>query len=109
MISKKLKYISRRFDRPLFFIEIGVCSARGFSAAPWTHPQKNVAYDADEQRRFYQAIFETFWDEPWFFGFTWWDWPAKLYALEQAKTDIGFYMHGKPTEQLVTEWYAKPR
>ncbi len=108
-IRQKLKYISKRFDKPLFFIEIGVCSARGFSAAPWTHPQKDAAYDADEQARFYQAVIETFWDEPWFFGFAWWDWPTPLYAPEDAKTDTGFCIYGKPAERIVREWYAKPR
>ncbi len=108
-IKQKLRYVSRRFDRPLFFIEIGVCSARGFSAAPWTHPQKDVAYDADEQARFYQAVIETFWDEPWFFGFAWWDWPTPLYTLEDAKTDTGFCIYGKPAERIVRQWYAKPR
>ncbi len=109
LIKKKLGYVSRRVDRPVFFIEVGVCSARGFSAAPWTHPQKDATYDADEQRRFYQAIFETFWDEPWFFGFTWWDWPATLYSPQDAKTNTGFCIYGKPAEQLVRQWYAKPR
>lgn len=108
-IKQKLRYVSKRFDRPVFFIEIGVCSARGNSAAPWTHPQKDVAYDADEQARFYQAVIETFWDEPWFFGFAWWDWPTPLYTPEEAKTDTGFCIFGKPAEQIVRQWYAKPR
>ena len=108
-IKRKLKYVSKRFDRPLFFIEIGVCSAKGFSAAPWTHPQKDAPYDAEEQQRFYQAAFEMFWDEPWFFGFVWWDWPATLYQLENAQKDTGFCIYGKPAEQIVSQWYAKPR
>jgi hypothetical protein len=108
-IKMKLRYVSRRFDRPLFFIEIGVCSARGFSAAPWTHPQKDAAYDGQEQARFYQAVIEMFWDEPWFFGFAWWDWPTPLYSLGDAKTDTGFSIYGKPAEKTVRQWYAKPR
>jgi hypothetical protein len=108
-IKKKLGYVSKQVNRPLFFIEIGVCSARGFAAAPWTHPQKDATFDGNEQARFYQAVMEAFWDEPWFVGFSWWDWPANLYSLNDAKTDTGFCIYGKPAEKLIKEWYAKPR
>ncbi|MGA2172919.1 MAG: glycosyl hydrolase family 53 [Sedimentisphaerales bacterium] len=108
-VKQKLKYVSRQFDKPVVFLEIGVCSAKDFAAAPWTHPQKDATYDGDEQARFYQAVMETFWDEPWFFGFVWWDWPVNLYTTEEAKTDTGFCIYGKPTEQIVRQWYAKPR
>jgi hypothetical protein len=108
-IKEKLRKISQKFDRPILFVELGVCSAKGFSAAPWTHYQPNAQYDADEQRRYYQATIETFWDEPWFIGFTWWAWPPNLYSLEEAKGHTGFCVYGKPAEQLVRQWYSKER
>jgi hypothetical protein len=108
-IKQKLKYVSKRYDRPLFFIEIGVCSAKGNTSFPWLHPAGDSIYDGDEQARFYQAVIETFWDEPWFFGFAWWDWPTPLYAPEDAKTNTGFCIYGKPAEKIVREWFAKPR
>jgi len=108
-IKQKLKYVSKQANRPVFFIEIGVCSAKGNTSIPWQHPDKNAVYDADEQARFYQAVLEAFWYEPWFFGFAWWDWPANLYSLEDAKTDTGFCIYGKPAEKVVKEWYSKPR
>jgi hypothetical protein len=108
-IKQRLKSVSERVNRPVFFIEIGVCSAKGNTSIPWQHPDKNAVYDADEQARFYQAVLEAFWDEPWFFGFAWWDWPANLYSLEDAKTDTGFCIYGKPAEKVVKEWYRKPR
>lgn len=107
--KQKLAAISSKYHRPILFIELGVCSAKGFSAAPWTHPQPDAVYDGDEQRRYYQATMETFWDEPWFVGFTWWAWPSDLYTLEEAKSNTGFCVYGKPAEELITEWYAKPR
>jgi len=108
-IRERLKGVSKRFDRPLFFIEVGVCSAKGFSAAPWSHPRRNAVYDGEEQGRFYQATMETFWDEPWFFGFVWWEWPATLYSLEEAKSHSAFCIYDKPAEQLVQQWNARPR
>ena len=107
--KERLRKLSKKYDRPIFFIELGVCSAQGFSAAPWTHHQPGAIYDADEQKRYYQATIETFWDEPWFIGFTWWAWPPNLYSLEEAKTHTGFCIYGKPAEQVVRQWYEKPR
>ena len=104
-----IRKVSKEFDRPVFFIELGVCSAKGCSAAPWTHNDPNMIYDGDEQRRFYQAMFETFWGEPWFIGFAWWDWPTWLYPAEKGQGNTSFCIYGKPAEQLVRQWYAKPR
>ena len=108
-IKEKLRKLSKKFNRPILFIELGVCSAKGFSAAPWTHHQTGMQYDGGEQRRYYQATIETFWDEPWFIGFGWWAWPPNLYSLEEAGTHTGFCIYGKPAEQLVREWYKKQR
>jgi len=108
-IKQKLRYVSKRYDRPLFFIEIGVCSAKGNTSYPWDHPRKDAIFAGDEQARFYQAAMESFWDEPWFFGFVFWDWPSPLYSLEDAKTDTSFCPYGKPAEKVVKEWFAKPR
>jgi hypothetical protein len=108
-IKEKLRRLSEKFDRPIFFIEIGVCSVRNGSSAPWGSPEPNPFYDADEQARYYQATIETFWDEPWFIGFAWWDWPVHLYSMEEAKSDTSFWIYGKPAEQVVRQWYAKPR
>lgn len=108
-IKEIIRKVSREFDRPVFFIELGMCSAKGCSAAPWTHNAPNMIYDGDEQSRFYQAMFESFWDEPWFIGFAWWDWPATLYPREKAQGNTSFCIYGKPAEQLVRQWYAKVR
>jgi mannan endo-1,4-beta-mannosidase len=108
-IRKDLEKTSKKFDRPIFFIELGLCSAKGCAAAPWTHEDPNMIYDADEQARFYQAAFETFWDEPWFIGFAWWEWSAQLYKKEDAGTNIGFGIYGKPAEETLRQWYGKDR
>jgi len=108
--KENLRKVSEKFNRPVFFIELGMCSAMGCSAIPWTHEDPNtMVYDADEQARFYQVMLETFWDEPWFIGYAWWDWHADLYPLEKAKTDTSFSIYGKPAEKVVKDWYSKPR
>ena len=65
--------------------------------------------DEQEQANYYQAMFETYWDEPWFMGWCWWDWPARLYDKSEAATDRSFCVYGKKAEDVLREWYAKPR
>ncbi len=108
-IKEDLREVSKKFNKPVFFIELGLCSAYGASAAPWTHYQPTMIYDGDEQARYYQAAIETFWNEPWFVGFAWWDWPPQLYPVEKAQGHTGFSIYGKPAEQVVRQWYSKPR
>lgn len=106
-IRDRLWKLSKQFNRPILFVELGVCNGKGCAAAPWTHQDPNMVYDADEQARYYQAAIETFWNEPWFAGFAWWEWPAHLYSPEKAKTDIGFCIYGKPAEAIVRKWYSR--
>jgi hypothetical protein len=108
-IRKDLEKTSKKFNRPIFFIELGLCSAKGCAAAPWTHEDPNMIYDANEQARFYQGAFETFWNEPWFIGFSWWEWSSTLYKAEDAKTNIGFGIYGKEAEDILRQWYGKDR
>lgn len=108
-VKERLETLSKQFNRPILFIELGVCNGKGCTAAPWTHQDPNMVYDADEQARYYQAVIETFWKEKWFMGFAWWEWPSHLYDHEKAITDIGFCIYGKPAENVVRQWYSKKR
>jgi len=109
-IKENIRKVSEKFNRPIFFIELGLCSAKGASGAPWTHNDANtMIYDGDEQARFYKVMLESFWDEQWFIGYAWWDWHTELYSIEEAKTDTTFCIYGKPAEKIVKEWYSKPK
>lgn len=108
-VRRRLKSISRQFDRPILFIEMGVCNCRGCTAAPWTHQSPDMVYDADEQARYYQAALETFWGEKWFMGFAWWHWSSHLYDRQNAAADISFDIYGKPAEDIVRHWYGRTR
>jgi hypothetical protein len=108
-IRDRLRALSLARQRPILFIEIGVRSAKSATSMPWdfSHPEWPV--DADEQARYYEAVMKTFYAEDWFCGFAWWDWPARLYPKDKAAADKGFCVYGKPAEQVLRTWYAKPR
>lgn len=109
IIRDKLSTVSAKWNKPIFFIETGVCNAKNMARTPWEHASPKMIYDGQEQADFYQSVLETFWDQPWFMGITWWDWPASLYSREEAKKDISFAIYGKPAEEVVKKWYSKPR
>ena len=106
-VRERLRALSAKYRRPVLFIEVGVRSARGCSTMPWDWGHRDLPYDGDEQARFYESAFRTFFNEPWFCGFAWWDWPARLYPKEQAAGNRGFCCYGKPAEQVLRTWYAK--
>jgi len=108
-VRDRLAALSRRVNRPVMFIELGVRSARGCSRMPWDWAHRDLPYDGREQARYYEAALRSFWNEPWFCGFSWWDWPARLYKKEAAAGNTSFCCYGKPAEAVLRSWYAKPR
>lgn len=110
-VRDQLREVSARWGKPVLFIETGVTNVRGCARYPWSHPDAypESPLDDREQVNYYEAMLETFWDEPWFAGFAWWDWPARLYPAEQAGSNRGFCIYGKRAEGVLKQWYAKPR
>ncbi len=109
-IKSRLAKISAKWHKPILFIETGVLNARGFARYPWSHSDEHVESPIDEQEQanFYEAMCQTFWNEPWFMGFTWWEWPAQIPDAEHAKGLRTFSVDGKKGESVLREWYAKP-
>jgi hypothetical protein len=104
-----LRALALRMHKPIFFIESGCRSAHGASKMSGDFTHWEWPYDGDEQARFYEAAFRVFWDEPWFCGYSWWDWKVKLYKKEDASLNKEFVIYGKPAEQVLRTWYAKNR
>src|SRR5262245_27334832 len=69
--KQELANLSAKFNKPILFIETGVTNVRGCARYPWSHPDAQLGDPIDEQEQvnYYEAMFEAFWDEPWFLGF----------------------------------------
>ena len=55
----------------------------------------------------YQAMFDTFWDKPWFGGLYVWTW----YPYAEPTSGYlgrGFTPMGKPAENVMARWFGKP-
>ena len=108
-IKDRVKALSDKWGKQVIFIEIGCRSAKGCAAMPWDFTHRDYPFDEDEQANFYSSCLRTFFNEPWFAGFFWWDWSTKLYGPGKAKENKGFNIHGKKAEKVLKKWYARPR
>jgi hypothetical protein len=110
-VKERLAALSRARQKPICFIETGCANIRGCARYPWSYPRDPREHPTDdqEQANYYQAMFEVFYNEPWFMGFAWWDWPARLQDRETRWGNRSFCTYGKPAEQVMRQWYAKPR
>jgi hypothetical protein len=97
-----LENLSRQFDRPILFTEIGYESADGANRWPgWMG--RGTPLDIQEQADCYQATLEVLWDKPWFAGIFWWQWFAETYT--GGPNDTTPTPWGKPAEEVLKRFY----
>jgi len=67
-----------------------------------------LIYDGQEQADFYQAVFETFWDQPWFMDLP--GGPGRRSVLLPGCSETGEFRNLLQTaEEVVRQWYVKDR
>ena len=75
--KKGLKKISKKYNKKIVFTEIGYKNTMDAAKEPWKWPQDmdHTTQISDEiQSNCYAALFESFWEEPWFDGLFIWKW-----------------------------------
>jgi len=100
-----LASLSARFGKPVLFTEAGYRSIRGASviAGDWKRGEGR-AIDLQIQADAYEALFETFWDKPWFIGAYWWAWGID--PTEGGPSDSSYTPRRKPAEDVIRFWYG---
>ena len=107
--QEKLKDIESwqaSINKPVIFTEIGYRSSSDAAKFPWEH-QPGRELDLKLQANCYRAIFETFWEKEWFYGVYWWYWGTN--ERMGGANNRGFIIQNKPVENVIQEWYQKPR
>lgn len=101
----RIEHTLEKWQKPFFFMEAGCPSREGSAARPndWSLPG---GPSEDEQKRYYEAMFAACSKREWMRGFMLWDWPAKLYAREEASANDDYCMYGKSAEAVVGDYYA---
>lgn len=100
-----LDALSKHWNRPIIFTEIGYLSVEGTNRSP-SYWALDGATSLQEQADCYQAVFEVFQDKPWWQGVFWWSWSTD--PNQGGTTDRGYTGHGKPAENILKMYYAVP-
>lgn len=92
--------------KPFLFMEAGCPSREGSAARPNDWSLAGAPSGA-EQLRYYEAMFAACDARPWVRGFMLWDWPARLYAREEAASDDDYCPYGKPAGDYLRRAYLR--
>ena len=96
----------KRLNKPVIFAEIGYKSSTGAAKTPWEHGA-GKEIDLQLQADCFEALLETFWDKPWFYGVYWWYWGTN--ERMGGPNNRGFVVQNKPAQEIVAKWYKKRR
>jgi hypothetical protein len=100
----------KKVGKPIVFTEIGYKTTADAAARPWEWPERLVTFQpADEatQARCYEAMFRTFWPQPWLKGMFIWKWYPGLAADGPARRHADFTPQHKPAEAVMRQWYGQ--
>ena len=105
-----IKALIERFDNmPILFTEFGMRSAHACSMNPnnflW-----DTRYDGEEQANYMEAVFTTFFDNPYWMGLFWWKWDETQKRPQyhgDPAGDRGFTVQGKPAEAVMRKWMSR--
>lgn len=102
-IVTRLGQLSKKWNRPVIFTEVGYRSLDGANKVPSNY-QITGAPDLQEQADCYQAVFETFTGQDWWQGVFWWNWSTD--PEQGGLTEIYYTANNKPAEEILRVYYG---
>jgi len=104
--KEKIKKIQKVYGKPILFTEFGYRSVDYTGKEPWDakHVEKQVNITAQENGL--QAIYNQFWNEPWFAGGFLWKWFHNHDEVGGMQNNR-FTPQNKSTEKLIKQLYKK--
>lgn len=103
---QSLKKLAEKYQKPILFTEYGYRSADFAAGKHWEMGGKEMPVNLEAQANAYEALYQVFWDEPWFAGGFLWKWfPAHIKV--GGKDDNDYTPQNKPAEQFIRKWYGR--
>lgn len=96
-IESQLEELSKKWNKPIFFGELGFPRKNGCSIEPWNAFYSNVENE-NEQGRCFNAYKEVFEKKPWHLGFS-------IFAIGEKGEDKNYYP-GKYGKEAIKDWYS---
>jgi hypothetical protein len=103
-IQKRMFEFQDQTHKPVILLEAGWCSLANAAKDPWDYTQEQLAADNDLQRKLYEAFFQSWWGKPQLAGMILWEMHPG-----GDPNGKGYTPQGKPAEQVMRQWFAKPR
>ncbi|CAM1359386.1 glycoside hydrolase family 113 [Tenacibaculum xiamenense] len=104
--KKEIISIKDKFEKPILFTEYGYRSVYYTGKQPWDSNRVEGKVDLRSQKIALQALYEEFWEEPWFAGGFLWKW---FHNHDQVggNDNNRFTPQNKPAEEIIRKAYAK--
>lgn len=103
-IRSQLERFSKQTGRPVLFTEYGYQSLTGTAGKHWEIDKGSDAINMQAQADAYQALYNVFWDEPWFAGGFLWKWHLrKNYG---GPANGAFTPQGKKAEEVIKSHFG---
>ncbi len=104
-VVTKVEAVAARFQRPVLLTEAGFASAVDSHRTPWAdHPPQPLSLE--EQARCYEAVFQAFYNKPWFAGVYWWKIETDS---DHELPNNGMVPWAKPAMMVLQKWFSSPR
>ena len=100
-----LGQLSKTWNRPVVFTEIGYRSFDGTNREPYNY-QISGQIDLQEQADCYQAVFDAFAGQDWWRGVFWWNWIPN--TTQGGPADSDYTANNKPAENILRMNYGAP-
>lgn len=101
-----IKSYSDKYNKPILFTEFGYRSVDYSGKEPWKSDRSMTAVNLQAQVNTTQALFETFWKEPWFSGGFIWKW-FRDYDRVGGENNNQFTPQNKPVEKVIKNYFSK--
>lgn len=106
-ILKELHSFSQSTGRPILFTEYGYQSADGAAGNHWEIDRATASANPELQATTYEALFRTFWGEPWVAGGFFWKWHFPSPRGWDRGRETDFTPQGKPAQEVIRQWYGR--
>lgn len=97
-VKQEIKKIHDKWNKPIFFGELGFPKINKASVQPW-NPYQNDILNNVEQANCFEAYRRTFENQSWFLGFS-------IFAIGEQSVDKRYYPSEESTS-VIRNWYTK--
>jgi len=105
-LKNKIKIFAERHQKQIVFTEYGYMSCDYTAWQNWENENNRAGLNVNlkAQSIAYEALFSTFWNEPWFGGGFIWKWYHN-YQNSGGVKNKDYTPQNKPVEKVISKWY----